>query len=61
LLRNIANNLPLLVPPKKFLNKPGLWAVFMNEGRRVVAGEALLGGVTTAEGSQHRGQDEVLD
>jgi RNA polymerase sigma-70 factor (ECF subfamily) len=33
----------------------------MNEGRRVVAGEALLGGVTTAEGSQHRGQDEVLD
>jgi RNA polymerase sigma-70 factor, ECF subfamily len=40
------------VLPKKFLNKPSLRAVFMIEGRRLVAGEAILNGVTTIDREQ---------
>jgi RNA polymerase sigma-70 factor (ECF subfamily) len=42
---------------QKFLNGIFLKAVFMNEGRRVLAGEAILSGAATAE----RSRDEVLE
>jgi RNA polymerase sigma-70 factor (ECF subfamily) len=42
---------------KKFLNKTSLWTVFMNEGRQVAAGEAILSGVATIG----RSQDQMLE
>jgi RNA polymerase sigma-70 factor, ECF subfamily len=42
---------------QKFLNKSILQTVFMIEGRRVAAGEAILSGITTVE----RSQDEMLE
>jgi RNA polymerase sigma-70 factor (ECF subfamily) len=36
---------------QKFLNTTGVWTVFMSEGERVVAGEAILSGVATEESS----------
>jgi RNA polymerase sigma-70 factor (ECF subfamily) len=39
---------------QKFLNKTGPGQVFMNEGRRVLAGEAILGGAATID----RNKDE---
>jgi RNA polymerase sigma-70 factor (ECF subfamily) len=41
---------------ERFLNKTTFWAVFMVEGRRVLAGEAILSGVAMSE----PGVDEVL-
>src|SRR6266576_6861763 len=43
--------------PQKFLNRILPKAVFMIEGRRVLATEAILSGAATAE----RSRDEVLD
>ncbi len=44
-------------PLQIFLNKFSFSTVFMSEGRRVVAGEAILRGAATIE----RGQDETLE
>ena len=52
-----ASNVSTAVLPKKFLNTTDPEAVFMIEGRRVVAGEAILSRATTVE----RNSDEVLD
>ena len=47
---------------KKFLNANVLLAVFMIEGRRLVAGEAILSGVATSDRIKiERSQDQVLD
>ncbi|MFZ0733709.1 MAG: RNA polymerase sigma factor [Candidatus Sulfotelmatobacter sp.] len=60
-----ASNVSTFVLPKKFLNKAVCWTVFMFEGKRVVAGEAILSGVTTinrsgAETSDSEQTDAVL-
>jgi len=53
--------------PKKFLNTIGRAAVFMSEGRRVVAGEAILSGAATTDRSGYerseseRTRDELLE
>lgn len=52
-----ASNIAAAVLPKKFLNAIIFWTVFMNEGRRVAAGEAILSGVVTIE----RNKDEILE
>jgi RNA polymerase sigma-70 factor (ECF subfamily) len=50
---------------KKFLNKSSPRAVFMIEGKRVVAGEAILSGLTTdrdvAEHSRAESADQMLE
>lgn len=51
---------------RKFLNKLDPWTVFMFEGKRVVAGEAILSGVTTinrssAETSDSERTDATLE
>lgn len=56
-----ASNVSTDVPFKKFLNKTGSWMVFMSEGKRVVAGEAILSGVATVGHSDERSQDKMLD
>jgi RNA polymerase sigma-70 factor (ECF subfamily) len=57
LLSPSASNILPNVLPKKFLNTTTPMAVFMNEGRRLVAGEAILSGAATLT----RGQDELLE
>src|SRR5579864_4325684 len=52
-----ASNIAAAVLPKKFLNAIVFWTVFMNEGRQVAAGEAILSGVATIE----RNKDEMLE
>ena len=48
--------------PKKFLNRISPGTVFMNEGRQLLAGEAILGEAATLVRSQTaRSQDEVLE
>ena len=57
-----ASNLLPFVLPKIFLNTMGLAAVFMGEGRRVLAGEAILSGAATTERSEcERSTDELLE
>jgi RNA polymerase sigma-70 factor (ECF subfamily) len=56
-----ARNPPAFVLPKKFLNAIRLRTVFMSEGRRVVAGEAILSGIATAEQRQDRSRTERAD
>jgi RNA polymerase sigma-70 factor (ECF subfamily) len=51
---------------QRILNKSVPWAVFMIEGRRVVAGEAILNGVTTTDRSNSdftpvAGTDKILE
>jgi RNA polymerase sigma-70 factor, ECF subfamily len=45
----------------KFLNKTGAAAVFMIEGRRVVAGDAILSGLATSEQSRAQSKDDSRD
>jgi RNA polymerase sigma-70 factor (ECF subfamily) len=52
---------PLHVLPKKFLNKPYVLAVFMSEGKQLVAGEAVLSEAVTVPRSQDRSQDQTLE
>jgi RNA polymerase sigma-70 factor (ECF subfamily) len=51
--------------PQKFLNTSTLQAVFMSEGKRVVAGEAILSGLATirsnAEGSRLERTAEMVE
>ena len=58
---NPASNTPTYVLLKKFPNKTGSWTVFMIEGNRLVAGEAILRGVATAEHSRERSQEEAIE
>jgi RNA polymerase sigma-70 factor, ECF subfamily len=44
---------------KKFLNTIGLRAVFMSEGKHVVAGEAILSGVATTDRTAERSRFET--
>lgn len=46
---------------QKFLNKTSRWAVCMFEGKRVVAGEAILNGLTTAERDSVGRNEETLE
>jgi RNA polymerase sigma-70 factor (ECF subfamily) len=46
---------------QKFLNKTGSGTVFMNEGTRVLAGEAILNGAATVEHSRIEREKELLD
>jgi RNA polymerase sigma factor (sigma-70 family) len=46
---------------RKFLNTIEVPVVFMNEGRRVVAGEAILSGVVTIERSRVEREEDVLE
>ena len=46
--------------PQKFLNTIALQAVFMIEGRRVLAGEAILNGAATAECSEPNAVEELV-
>jgi RNA polymerase sigma-70 factor, ECF subfamily len=48
-LSPVASHAESAVLPKKFLNATGTWTVFMSEGKRVVAGEAILSGVATTD------------
>jgi RNA polymerase sigma-70 factor (ECF subfamily) len=52
----LASNLPSIVLPKKYLNKPDVPAVFMIEVKRLVAGEAVLNEAVTVPRSQDRSQ-----
>jgi RNA polymerase sigma-70 factor (ECF subfamily) len=45
----------------KFLNKTGATVVFMDEGRRVVAGEVLLNSLATSERSRVEHEDERIE
>src|SRR6266567_8681143 len=53
----VASTVAPTVLPKKFLNRTAPRQVFMIEGIRVVAGEAILSGAATVE----RSPDEVLE
>jgi RNA polymerase sigma-70 factor, ECF subfamily len=54
--------LPAVVLLKKFLNTTELYAVFMSEGRRLVAGDAILNDATTLVRRQDvRSQDQVVE
>jgi RNA polymerase sigma-70 factor (ECF subfamily) len=46
---------------KKYLNKPHTPAVFMDEVKRLVAGEAVLSEASTVPRSQERSHDEALE
>jgi RNA polymerase sigma-70 factor (ECF subfamily) len=56
-----ASNVFVAVLPKKFLNEMGLRTVFMSEGKRVVAGEAILKGLATFERSRVESINEMLE
>jgi RNA polymerase sigma-70 factor (ECF subfamily) len=56
-----ASNVFVAVLPKKFLNEMGLRTVFMSEGKRVVAGEAILRGLATIERSRVESINEMLE
>jgi RNA polymerase sigma factor (sigma-70 family) len=45
----------------KFLNKTGAAAVFMIEGRRLAAGDAILSGLATSEQSRAQSKDDSRD
>lgn len=53
---------PIVLPAQKFLNTVDLRTVFMIEGKRVVAGEAILSsGATVDRSSAERLRDEMLE
>ena len=63
--QTFASSVSQTVLPKKYLNKPGVPAVFMIEVKRLVAGEAVLNEAVTVprsqDGSQDRSQDRRRD
>jgi RNA polymerase sigma-70 factor (ECF subfamily) len=59
--RDVASNASTNVLPKKFLNTIDVAAVFMSEGRQVLAGEAILSGAATGRSEFERSRDATLE